>query len=190
MLLTHPPRPAHDVYRVLSPGRIGLAPLIGLAALVLSMVPLIQWVDDLAAVPATAMDRAALAPVPAVGLQLVVHIQDSGFFIEGADNELAPDERRIWCDSDRCTERDLRTLTARLATIKAAHPGADQVVFVAGMTVPFGRVQAAMDAARTDSWHSGPDDEPTWLFPRVTVQPDQLGQDRFLEDLGRLVARI
>ena len=85
----------------------------------------------------------------------------------------------------------MRLLTDRLATIKVAHPGSDHVVFVAGMTVPFGRVQAAMDAARKDHW-SNPSagEEPGWLFPRVTVQPDPLSEDRFLHRPDPWTARL
>ncbi len=180
-----------DVYRVLRPTRLGLGPLLGVAALMVAMVPLVAQVRTLAPA-AEAPVRASVAPLRDTGggLQLVVHIQDSGFFIEGADGVLSPGERRIWCEAERCDEQDMRTLTARLATIKTAHPGSDHVVFVAGMTVPFGRVQAAMDAARADHWDAPKGEEPTWLFPRVTVQPDQLGQDRFLERRERLSARL
>ncbi len=175
-------RPPHDVYRVLEPGRIGGSALLGLAALVLSVVPLTQWVQDLAPAPTGPIHQANLAPMRATGeLQLVVHIQDAGFFIEGADDALPPGERRIWCEAERCEQDDLRTLTERLARIKQAHPRSDHVVFVAGMTVPFGRVQAAMDAARSDDLSGATGQEPRWLFPRVTVQPDPLGTDRYLQ---------
>lgn len=181
-----------DHYRVLSPGRVGLAPMIGLAALVLSVAPLVRWIEDLTPVPRSAVAAAALPLPPSRTAPdaLVVHIQDSGFFIEGADDELAPGDRRIWCESDRCDEQDMRLLTARLAQVKAARPGTDHVVFMAGRTVPFGRVQAAMDAARQDSWDALPGDTPTWLFPRVTVQPGAMGEDRFLRWNGPAHARL
>jgi hypothetical protein len=163
-----------------------------MAALLLAAAPLVRWVEELTPLPPPALAHSGLAPVPAdgPGLHLVVHIQDSGFFIEGADGALSPGERRIWCEADRCDEQDMRTLTERLAAVKAAHPTSDHVVFVAGMSVPFGRVQAAMDAARSDAWDAKPGDPPNWLFPRVTVQPDQLGGDRFLHRANSLHARL
>jgi hypothetical protein len=188
--MTNSPRPQQSGYRVLSPARLGAAPLVGLAALMLAMLPLVRWVEDLAPTQTGPLDLAGFAPVDDSGLKLVVHIQDAGFFIEGADAELSLGDRRIWCDAERCDEQDMRTLTERLATIKLAHPDSDHVVFVAGMTVPFGRVQAAMDAARADDWDVGPGQEPDWLFPRVTVQPDQLGEDRYLSRRVDAHARI
>ncbi len=172
---------ARGAYRVLPQVRVGLGPVLGLVGLVVAATPLFSHLGSLAPVADTARETSVLpSPAPGDALRLVVHIQDAGFFIEGADEVLAPANRRVWCEADRCDRADLRELTRRLAAIKDVHPTTNEVVFVAGMTVPFGRVQAAMDAARSDPWDTGTPDETRWLFPHVTVQPDQMGEDRFL----------